>query len=94
MTNTKTIFAGLFTATLVSACATTPIAPVGDSNRTAIDQANSKQVVSTTALTGAPTLHPEMSAAAIERYLEDNVKQPESGGSFSPNGGGGGGGSQ
>ncbi|NNC36215.1 MAG: hypothetical protein EX271_11860 [Acidimicrobiales bacterium] len=86
MKNKKIFIAGLLAAATMSACATTPMANVGDANRAAVDQANSKQVVSTAAVPGAPVLHPQMSAAAIQRYLDDRVKETEVSGGFGPGG--------
>lgn len=43
----------------------------------AVETAYDKQVVSSEAVAGAPEMHPEMVAAAIQRYLDDQVKKPE-----------------
>lgn len=87
MTISKYICVGLITSFGLSACATTS-SHVGVDNRTAIDDANRKQIVSTAALKGAPEQHPEMSAAAILRYLSGNVNEPEEGGGGFSSGGG------
>ena len=86
MTKSKLAIFGLVSAVFVSGCSTTPMSTVGFADRDAVDGANNKQIVSTQAVPGAPVLHPQMNAAAIERYLNDSVKKPESGGSFNPGG--------
>ncbi len=43
----------------------------------AADAVLDKQIVSKTAEKGAPVMHPEMVAAAVQRYLDDAVKEPE-----------------
>ena len=90
MTISKYICVGLITSLGLSACATTLPSHVGLDHRASIEDANNKQIVSKTAVKGAPILHPEMSAAAIQRYLDDAVKEPEVTGGFSSDGEGAG----
>lgn len=88
MTIRKYIGMGLIISFGLSACTTTS-SHVGVEHREAIDDANRKQIVSTTALEGAPKMHPAMSAAAILRYLDGEVKETEESGGFSSGGEGG-----
>lgn len=85
MTKTKLILLGFASSLCMSACSTIPT-EIGVANRAAFDEANNKQIVSSVALKGAPERDATMTAAAIQRYLEDDVKEPDEGGSFSPGG--------
>lgn len=88
MTNTKIILLGLTSMLCSSACTTLPT-QFEIEHRAAVDEANNKQIVSTTALKGAPVRHPALSAAAIDRYLAGEVEELEEEGSFNSGGGGG-----
>ena len=70
-----TITLGLF----LGGCATNqgPIMPQVHGERgVAVKAALAKQIVNPNAVSGAPTLHPNKAAAALERYLNDEVKVP------------------
>jgi len=86
MANSKLLIAGLVSAICVSGCATTDSLNFGAEHRAAVEDANSKQIVSTDAVKGAPILHPAMSAAAIQRYLDGEVKDEDETGGFRPEG--------
>ena len=88
MAKTKLILLGLTSTFCLAACSTTST-HLGVDNREAFDAANNKQNVSSVALKGAPERHPAMTAAAIERYLTDSVKEPVESGGFTSGGGGG-----
>lgn len=64
---------------LNTACATnqTPIAVQSESQRgAAVKSALAKQIVDPNPVAGAPTQHPAKAAAALDRYLNDDVKEP------------------
>jgi len=77
MANTKLLVLGFVSALCLLGCASTNTLTFGTEHRFAVENANSKQVVSTEAVKGAPALHPAMSAAAIHRYLDGQVKEIE-----------------
>lgn len=81
MINSRNITLSIFIGFggIISGCATnqTPIAVTTQEERgAAVKAALAKQVVNPNAVAGAPTLHPDKAAAALERYLNDEVKMP------------------
>ena len=68
----------LAAATLACACATTD-SPLGPGAGQAAAANFAAQVVDPTPAEGAPELDPVMTAAAIERYRTDEVKDPYEG---------------
>ena len=84
MTNSKLLVIGLVSTICVSGCASTNTLNFGSDHRAAVEDANNKQIVSTDAVKGAPALHPAMSAAAIQRYLDGQVKEEEDSSGFRP----------
>ena len=86
MANSKLLVIGLVSAVCVTGCASTNTLTFGSEHRSAVEEATNKQIVSTDAVKGAPTLHPAMSAAAIQRYLDGQVKEEEQSGGFRPGG--------
>ena len=71
---------------LATACATNQ-GMIDPSEGKAYKASFENHVVDKNAVPGAPELHPDKAAAAVERYLTDQVKQPESGGGLGLGGG-------
>lgn len=73
----KTTWIGIGAAILLSACATNQ-GYIHTNSGASVQAAIEPQIVDKKAATGAPEMHPDKIAAAVERYLEDEVKRPNS----------------
>ncbi len=61
----------------LSACTTAPSKNLSDNYGNAVNAAKSTQVINPNAVPGAPAMNAARSAAAVERYVNDEVKQPK-----------------
>lgn len=85
MAHSKLVLVSMTAAFLASGCTTTNTI-VGANFTPSVEQAMNKQIVSSEAVKGAPILHPDMTAAAVDRYLSDEVKELEEDSGFGPGG--------
>ncbi len=69
-------FTMLITGLALSACATNQ-QPLGPKHGQAVRTALNSQIVDPTPARGAPVLHPQKAQAAVERYVNDEVKKHE-----------------
>jgi hypothetical protein len=60
----------------LSACETTG-APISERYGQAFQETVNSQIVDETAVPGAPIMNTDLSNAAVDRYLNDQVKQPK-----------------